>query len=67
MLMGKSDTGKTVLVRNLAWELNKTEEHEIYHFSCNVNRDFDHARLAARINGMKGIIIIRTGNLLVIF
>jgi len=53
ILEGIAATGKTVLVRNLAWDLHKKER--VYYFEY---REFDVDILATEINAVQGIVII---------
>ena len=55
VLAGPAGTGKTVLVRNLAYDLYLDGHPRVYYFS---HRSFDIDRLARSINGIRGIIII---------
>jgi hypothetical protein len=58
ILDGISATGKTVLVRQLGYELRKEKELVIYYFDCALDRDFERSKLVREINIAKGLIIL---------
>lgn len=57
LLLGESDTGKTVLTRDFAYELTRNDHFNVYHFDCSSQRDFDPSSLAIIIDDMKGVVI----------
>jgi hypothetical protein len=57
LLVGHSAAGKTVLVRQLGYELLK-EGHLVYWFDGDLEKGFDRDRLVAEINEQRGIIIL---------
>jgi len=58
MLEGIGATGKTTIVRQFGYELRKEEQVAVYHFDCDLDRDFDKNKLIKEINSTKGVIIL---------
>lgn len=58
MLIGKAATGKTVLARQLGYELHTKENWAVYFFDCDGNMDFQWRSLAGDINSVRGIFIL---------
>jgi hypothetical protein len=58
ILDGTSATGKTVLVRQLGYELREEKKMVVYYFDCDLYRDFDKERLIEEINSTRGVIIL---------
>jgi len=56
VLEGVAATGKTVLVRQLGYELCK--DKAVYYFDCDRRRDFDQDELETDIDNVKGVVII---------
>jgi len=55
VLEGKAATGKTVLVRNLLYDLLKENHPRVYYFAY---RPFDVDRLARAINSIRGVVVL---------
>jgi hypothetical protein len=58
MLEGIAATGKTVLMRDVAYELFRKDNLAVYYFDCDLKRDFDIYKLVEDINNTKGIVIL---------
>ena len=58
ILKGDAATGKTVLVRQLGYELATKGEIPVYYFNCDGERNFNEYELAQDINKKDGIVII---------
>ncbi|MFC1675803.1 hypothetical protein ACFL3G_01920 [Planctomycetota bacterium] len=58
ILEGVAAVGKTVLIRQLAYELFQENELEVYYFDCDLNRGFDQAELTNEINTLCGVFIL---------
>ncbi|MFC1794881.1 hypothetical protein ACFL3Q_15000, partial [Planctomycetota bacterium] len=63
MLESPAATGKTVLVRSLAFEPYEDKKSEIFHFDCASKRDFSPTELADEIGSTEGIFIIENMHL----
>lgn len=63
MLESPAATGKTVLVRSLAFETYKNEKLDFFYFDCDSKRFFSPAELADEIESTEGIFIIENMHL----
>jgi len=63
LLQGEAATGKTVLVRQLAYELEEQEGTKVYWFDCDRQRSFDRQRLVDEINMTHGVYILENVHL----
>jgi hypothetical protein len=63
LLEGDPATGKTVLVRQLGYELFRQDRIVVYWFDGNLERGFDKDRLINEINGAHGVFIIENVHL----
>ena len=55
ILEGKSATGKTVLVRNLLYDLLREDHLRLYHFAY---KPFDVEKLAREVNSIRGVVVL---------
>ena len=62
-LMGEPASGKTVLVRQVGYELSQQEKKVVYWFDGALERGFDKDQLIKEINGLRGIFIIENVHL----
>jgi len=62
-LVGESATGKTVLVKQIGYELSQQENKVVYWFDGALERGFDKDQLIKEINGLSGIFIIENVHL----
>lgn len=58
LLEGTSATGKSVLVKNLAYNLYQSDGTPVYYFSCDEDRDFHWTCLLEEIRSVRGVIVI---------
>jgi len=58
ILEGIAATGKTVLVRQLSYELYDRDKWSVYYFDCDIERDFDLNEVVREINSTSGVFIV---------